>query len=135
MTDGASAPAQESECCGASTSDGDECELPASRPDGRCHIHTAAGGADEPATDYEEMAATLDVAITEARRKVQSGRVRDADREKVRIKWVRALAYAVNVRRQVTTDRDLEELTEEVERLKAQQDGDGVVADFTRGES
>jgi ribosomal protein L13E len=44
--------------------------------------------------------------------------VYDADNEKVRIKWVRALAYAVNVRRQVTADRDLEELSERVEELE-----------------
>jgi len=73
--------------------------------------------------DDDEMLATLDVAIAEAQRKVESGRVYDADNEKVRIKWIRALAYAVNVRRQVTTDRDLEELTERIEQLEAQQDG------------
>lgn len=68
--------------------------------------------------DYEEMLATLDVAIEEATQKVESGRVYDAENEKVRIKWIRALAYAVNVRRQVTTDRDLEELSERLERLE-----------------
>jgi hypothetical protein len=77
---------------------------------------------DEP-DDYDEMLATLDVAIEEAKRKVESGRVYDADNEKVRIKWIRALAYAVNVRRQVTTDRDLEELTERVEELEQLQEG------------
>lgn len=70
--------------------------------------------------DYDAMLDTLDVAIGEARRKVENGRVYDADNEKVRIKWIRALAYAVNVRRQVTTDRDLEELTERVERLEVE---------------
>ncbi|QLD91170.1 hypothetical protein HWV07_04365 [Natronomonas salina] len=59
----------------------------------------------------------LDVAIEEARRKVESGRVYDPENEKVRIKWIRALAYSVNVRRQVTTDRDLEELGEKVDQL------------------
>lgn len=71
--------------------------------------------------EYDEMLETLDVAIEEARRKIESGRVYDATNEKVRIKWIRALAYAVNVRRQVTTDRDLEELTEKVEYLMEQQ--------------
>jgi len=68
--------------------------------------------------DYQTMLDTLDTAIAEARQKVESGRVYDADNEKVRIKWVRALAYAVNVRRQVTADRDLEELTERIEELE-----------------
>ena len=69
-------------------------------------------------TDYQSMLNTLDLAIEEAARKVESGRVYDAENEKVRIKWVRALAYALNVRRQVATDRDLEELAEQIEELK-----------------
>jgi ribosomal protein L13E len=68
--------------------------------------------------DYQAMLDTLDAAIEEARRKVESGRVYDVENEKVRIKWIRALAYAVNVRRQVTADRDLEDLTKRVEDLE-----------------
>lgn len=84
--------------------------------------NASAGAADDAAADdYEAMLADLDVAIAEARRKIESGRVYDAENEKVRIKWIRALAYAVNVRRQVTTDRDLEELSERLERLENQQ--------------
>ena len=47
----------------------------------------------------------------------------DAENEKVRIKWIRALAYAVNVRRQVTNDRDLEELGARIEALEDAQEG------------
>jgi len=68
--------------------------------------------------DYDSMLEDLDVAIEEARYKIENGRVRDPEREKVRIKWVRALAYSVNVRRQVANDRDLQELAEEIEELK-----------------
>jgi hypothetical protein len=80
----------------------------------------SAGAGGEPADrpDYEAMLEQLDVAIEAAREKVESGRVYDADNEKVRIKWIRALAYALNVRRQIVQDRDLEELTREVEELK-----------------
>lgn len=78
----------------------------------------------EPApTDYESMLDTLDVAIDEAQRKIENGRVRDAEREKVRIKWVRCLAYAINVRRQVANDRDLEELAERIDALEAMRGG------------
>jgi len=73
--------------------------------------------------DYGAMLDTLDVAIEEARRKIESGRVYDAENEKVRIKWIRALAYAINVRRQVTNDRDLEELSERIEELEQRQEG------------
>jgi len=75
-------------------------------------------------TDCGEMLDTLDTAIEEARRKIESGRVYDAENEKVRIKWIRALAYTVNVRRQVANDRDLEELAAEIEDLKRQQQAD-----------
>lgn len=71
------------------------------------------------ADDYDDMLDALDVAIAEARRKIESGRVYDPENEKVRVKWIRALAYAINVRRQVTVDRDLEELAEKVDRLEA----------------
>lgn len=96
----------------------------------------ASAGATEdapPADDYEQMLAHLDTAIEEARRKVESGRVYNAENEKVRIKWIRALAYAVNVRRQVTNDRDLEELAEEVERLKDLTATDPPAPAHTRG--
>jgi ribosomal protein L13E len=73
---------------------------------------------DAVGDDYDWMIEQLDEAISEARRKVESGRVYDAENEKVRIKWIRALAYAVNVRRQITTDRDLEELTERLDQLE-----------------
>lgn len=72
--------------------------------------------------DYEKMLDALDAAIDEARRKVESGRVYDAENEKVRIKWIRGLAYAINVRRQVTVDRDLEELADRLERLEDRQE-------------
>lgn len=86
-----------------------------------------AGAGDEPAvdtTDYGAMLDTLDTAIEEAHRKIESGRVYDADNERVRIKWIRALAYTINVRRQVANDRDLQELAEEIEDLKQQQQAD-----------
>jgi len=75
---------------------------------------------DTATTDYQAMLDTLDVAIEEAQYKVENGRVRSPENEKVRIKWIRALAYTVNVRRQVANDRDLEELAEQVEALKEQ---------------
>ena len=81
-------------------------------------------GASVTTTDYSDMLDTLDAAIEEAQRKVESGRVYDAENEKVRIKWIRALAYTVNVRRQVANDRDLEELADEIEQLKQQQQTD-----------
>jgi len=74
---------------------------------------------------YDEMLEDLDAAISEARRKVESGRVYDAENERVRIKWIRALAYAVDIRRKVQADRDLEELAERVETIEQRRNGEG----------
>jgi len=89
----------------------------------------STGASDDAAddldpTDYDAMLETLDVGVAEARRKIENGRVRSPENEKVRIKWIRALAYAVNVRRQVANDRDLQELADEVEALKEQYEDD-----------
>jgi hypothetical protein len=70
--------------------------------------------------DRDQMLTSLDVAIEEAQRKIESGRVYDAENEKVRIKWIRCLAYAMNVRRQIAQDRDLEEIAERLDRLEKQ---------------
>jgi hypothetical protein len=78
----------------------------------------AGSESSEVQQEYDQMLDTLDAAIAEARRKVESGRVYDAENEKVRIKWIRALSYAINVRRNVQNDRDLANLAEKVERLE-----------------
>lgn len=85
----------------------------------------ASAGAASPSavTDYDGMLETVDVAIEECKRKIENGRIRDPEREKVRVKQWRALGYLINVRRQVANDRDLEELAEEMEALKSQVGG------------
>jgi len=82
---------------------------------------TSAGAKPDDVDEYDWLLERLDDAIEEADRKIESGRVYDAENEKVRIKWMRALAYMVNVRRQVTNDRDLQELTERLEELEEMQ--------------
>jgi len=85
---------------------------------------TGAEGPTVDTADYDEMLETLDVAIAEARRKIETGRIRDPEREKVRCKQWRSLGYLINVRRQVANDRDLQELAEEIEALKEQYEAD-----------
>jgi len=89
--------------------------------DANAGTHEEAG--DSVETVYDAMLDTLDVAIEEAQYKIENGRVRSPENEKVRVKWIRALAYTVNVRRQVANDRDLQELAEKVERLQEQHEG------------
>lgn len=77
----------------------------------------------------EEILDLLEDGIRESHRKVKSGRVRDEEKEKVRIKWVRALAYAAGQYRQLRKDQELDDLHEEVAALKRQVEGDHADAD------
>lgn len=70
--------------------------------------------------ERDEILDLLEDGIREAHRKVKQGRVYDAENEKVRIKWIRALAYAANVHRQIQNDRDLEELSDRLDRLEGE---------------
>lgn len=72
--------------------------------------------------DYQDMLDDLDVAIAEAKRKIENGRIRDERKEKVRASQWRALGYLINVRRQVKETQDLEALSERVAELER---GDG----------
>lgn len=75
-----------------------------------------AGAGELP--EREEILELLEDGIREAHRKVKEGRVYNAENEKVRIKWIRALAYAANVHRQLQNDRDLEELSQRLDELE-----------------
>ena len=94
---------------------------------------TPTDGIDDT-SDYDDLADTLDAAIAEAQEKVESGRVYDAENEKVRIQWIRCLAYAVNVRRQVTNDRDLAELDRRVSALEDATGSGETLSDLLDGE-
>jgi hypothetical protein len=76
---------------------------------------------------YDDLLATLDMLEAEALRKVESGRVYDAENERVRIKWIRIAKDIVAEKRKVTTDRDLEELTTRVEQLEEDGEAKGVL--------
>lgn len=74
----------------------------------------------------EKMLTYLDDAVREAHRKVESGRIYDVENEKVRIQWVRALAYAAGQYRQLLCDHELEEMNERLEHLEElQKDSNG----------
>lgn len=75
---------------------------------------------DETASppDREAVLAMLADAVDEAHRKVEKGRVRDAENEKVRQGWIRALAQVCNQYRKLKRDEDLEEMNERLERLE-----------------
>lgn len=82
----------------------------------RTNGETPLGDGDPPTRD--EILSLLEDGIREAHRKVESGRVRDPEKEKVRQGWHRTLGYLAGQYRQLKKDEDLEELEEQVELLK-----------------
>jgi len=71
-----------------------------------------------PSDDRERMLELLEDGIREAHRKTQIGRIKDVENEKVRIKWIRSLAYSVAQYRKLRKDADLDELEERIERIE-----------------
>lgn len=76
---------------------------------------------DDPTRD--EMLSLLEDGIREAHRKVDSGRVYDKENEKVRIQWLRCLAYSVNMYRKILRDKEVEANAERIAELEEQQGG------------
>lgn len=76
------------------------------------------------ATDTEEpdeigtMINQLDDAIENINDKIADGRVRDPEKEKVRLKYHRTLGYLIRTKRKLVEDKTLSELSAEVEALK-----------------
>ncbi len=90
---------------------------------------SATAGASNALVDTPDVAddavlAALDRGIAEAVKKVDSGRVYDAENERVRIKWIRALCYAIDTRRKIAESAELDVLAERVEQLEDAQQQD-----------
>jgi len=73
---------------------------------------------EHEAPERDEIMSLLEDGIREAHRKVDSGRVRDPEREKVRQGWHRTLGYLAGQYRKLKKDEDIEELEEELELVK-----------------
>jgi hypothetical protein len=69
-------------------------------------------------TAREEAIRELREVREQARYKsIGDGRIRDPEREKVRIKYLRTIVYAANAERQLLKDRDLDAMLNELEDL------------------
>jgi len=72
----------------------------------------------------DEMMDSLDRAIAEVERKIESGRIRDPEREKVRIKRKRALGYLLRTKLKILQQKELDEMWEIIEDLQDEFDDD-----------
>lgn len=82
---------------------------------------TSAGAAADEETRRDEILDDLRLARRELSRKLDEGRVRDAENERVRVKQARALAYVANVELDAIEAEYLEELQEDLNEIKASQ--------------
>ncbi|MBS1263251.1 MAG: hypothetical protein MAG715_00425 [Methanonatronarchaeales archaeon] len=87
----------------------------------------ASDSGNPPYGGRDGLLEALVPALEEAKRKVESGRVYDKENERVRQKWIRTLAYTVNVANGILKDRDLEELRERIEALEEQDEKEEVI--------
>lgn len=80
----------------------------------------------EDVGEYDAMIEQLDGAISEITEKIQNGRIRDPEKDKVRVQYYRTLGYMMRTKRKILEDRTLEELAEEIEELReAKEDASG----------
>ena len=75
----------------------------------------------EEIPDRDEVLALLEDGLREAHRKVENGRVYDAENENVRQGWMRTLGYLAGQYRQLKKDQDLEEMQDRLDRLEQAQ--------------
>ncbi len=68
----------------------------------------------------EQALRQLETAMSECHRKIESGRVRSVDKERVRQGWIKTLARAINVYRLLLKDKELEEIKDEIDELRDQ---------------
>lgn len=76
---------------------------------------------DERLDEYDELLSTLDVALDEAVRKVESGRIRDATKDQARCRYLDTLVKVCREKRQLLEARDLDEMSREIQELKERQ--------------
>lgn len=82
-------------------------------------VEESAGESDSDSrSDREKVLADLREVREYARRKASGdGRLRDPDREKIRIKYLRTVIYSANAERGLLKDKDLDEMREDLEEL------------------
>lgn len=69
-------------------------------------------------SEIDDMIERCDVALDELQRKIDSGRVRDADKERVRVQWMSTLSTMLRTKRQLIEARQVDELAERIEALE-----------------
>ena len=68
--------------------------------------------------ETDDMLRALDTSISELEDKIESGRIKDPEKDRVRIKYHRALANALKTRNKILSRREREEMAERLDKLE-----------------
>ena len=71
--------------------------------------------------DYDTMLRQLDGAIESLEEKIENGRIRKPEHDKVRLKQYRTLGYLIRTKRKVLEDTTLQELEQRLAELEQDQ--------------
>ena len=69
-------------------------------------------------SEIESMIDRCDVALDELERKIEKGRVRDPEAERVRAQWVRTMSTMLRTKRQLIEAKQVDELADRVAELE-----------------
>jgi hypothetical protein len=77
--------------------------------------------AEGPPTDRDDALGDLREVRDHARYKVfGKGRIRDAEKEDIRIKYLRLIVQSANAERRLLADKELEDMADELDELRAE---------------
>lgn len=68
--------------------------------------------------ETDDMLRALDTSISSLEAKLESGRIKDPEKDRVRIKYHRALANAIKTRNTILSRREREEMAERLDKLE-----------------
>lgn len=81
--------------------------------------------ATEPPTERDDALGDLRDVRDHARYKVfGKGRIRDAEKEDIRIKYLRLIVQSANAERRLLADKELEDMADELDELRAEVRGE-----------
>jgi hypothetical protein len=69
---------------------------------------------------YDELLENVDASIEQLVAKIENGRIRNPEYDKVRVRYHRTLGYMVRTKCRVLDAKNLEELSERLEKLENQ---------------
>ena len=94
-------------------------EIPGDRQDLATTSGEKSSGADiDDVSEIESMIERCDTALDELERKIEKGRVRDPESERVRAQWVSTMSTMLRTKRQLIEAKQVDELADRIAELE-----------------